>query len=177
VAVISCADDDLVFAHTQPGLSAVVHDQQRMGYEAAKLLHAILEKRPYSDAIELDPVLVAARGSTDWTAVEDPFCEQVLRHIRETVGESRKVSEIARTFHVSESTLIRRFRKHLGHSPVKEISRARLEAAKTLLLTTHNPLAEIALDCGFSGQPHFQREFKKATGMTPGQIRRQHGIG
>ncbi len=173
VAVVSCADDDAVFTQTRPSLSAVVHNQIEVGYEAAARLHALLEGKDGPLRTTIPPAYVASRGSTDWTVTGDPFCEQVLRYIRDHVGENLKVAELAGIFHVSERTLVRRFQSHLGRSPVKEIARARIEAAKILLFSTQKPLSEIALDCGFSGQPHFQREIKQATGMTPGELRRR----
>jgi AraC-like DNA-binding protein len=44
--------------------------------------------------------------------------------------------------------------------------------ARTLLARTNTPLLDIALTCGFSDQSHFNRVFKKHTGVPPGQYRR-----
>jgi AraC-like DNA-binding protein len=44
----------------------------------------------------------------------------------------------------------------------------RLEQAKKMI-TAGTPLAEIAATAGFSDQSHFNRQFKKAYGMTPGR--------
>jgi AraC-like DNA-binding protein len=34
-------------------------------------------------------------------------------------------------------------------------------------------LAEIAVACGFADQSHFTAAFRKATGVTPGRVRRE----
>jgi AraC family transcriptional regulator len=39
------------------------------------------------------------------------------------------------------------------------------------LITTDEPLAGIALAAGFSDQSHFNRTFKRRTGMTPATFR------
>ena len=41
------------------------------------------------------------------------------------------------------------------------------------MLTTHT-FQEIAYGCGFSSQAHFSKFFKKLTGMTPSDFRRQN---
>jgi AraC family transcriptional regulator len=38
------------------------------------------------------------------------------------------------------------------------------------------PLAEIALDCGFSEQSHFTRTFTRMVGTSPGEWRRQRRL-
>jgi len=39
---------------------------------------------------------------------------------------------------------------------------------------TDKPLAEIALDCGLTDQPHLTRLFRRVVGMSPGAWRRWH---
>jgi AraC family transcriptional regulator len=40
------------------------------------------------------------------------------------------------------------------------------------MLMQHEPIAEIALACGFSHQEHLTRIFRRMTGVTPGSYRR-----
>jgi len=62
--------------------------------------------------------------------------------------------------------LARDFRKILGTSPYRFVILRRLEHAQNLLLK-NKPLADIALECAFSDQSHFTRQFKQAFGFTP----------
>jgi AraC family transcriptional regulator len=49
----------------------------------------------------------------------------------------------------------------------------RLDKAMAELTAGKLPLAQIALRAGFSSQASFTRAFSRATGMTPGEFRRQ----
>jgi len=44
-----------------------------------------------------------------------------------------------------------------------------------LLAAGKRPLSDIALSCQFSSQASFNRAFRRATGMTPGEYRRLGG--
>ncbi len=48
---------------------------------------------------------------------------------------------------------------------------ARAEAAADLLMNTEHPLGIVGFACGFADQPHFTREFRRRTAMTPAAYR------
>ncbi len=50
----------------------------------------------------------------------------------------------------------------------------RVERAK-LLLSGDDMLVDISNALGFSNQSHFSAVFRKATGMSPGKYRKEHG--
>ena len=64
--------------------------------------------------------------------------------------------------------LSRHFRAAFSTSPHRFRVMRRLEQAKKMM-AVGTPLAEIAAAAGFSDQSHFNRQFKKAYGMTPGR--------
>jgi len=49
-----------------------------------------------------------------------------------------------------------------------------LERAKHLLLQDQQSISEIALATGFSDQSHFSKQFKRLTGITPGDLFNNH---
>lgn len=53
----------------------------------------------------------------------------------------------------------------------RSIEPSRIEVAKRLLVETVDPIAEIAVRCGFYDQPHFTRVFGREVGTTPGRFR------
>jgi AraC-like DNA-binding protein len=79
-------------------------------------------------------------------------------------------SQIARRLGMSVRTLHRRLAED-GQSFQSLVSRARREAAETLLRADDHSLAEIAFLTGFSDQSAFTRAFKRWTGMTPAAFR------
>jgi len=58
------------------------------------------------------------------------------------------------------------------HIPMQKfITRLRLIRARSLLFDTSLPVANIAIEAGFSSQSQFYEHFRKAYGMTPNQMR------
>ena len=58
-------------------------------------------------------------------------------------------------------------------NPNRYITQLRIKAAKAALAYSDTPLAQIAVDCGFSSPPYFTVRFQKETGITPLQYRKQ----
>jgi AraC-like DNA-binding protein len=97
---------------------------------------------------------------------------RVLDYIDGNLGSRLTISELARLVALSESHFSRAFRRALGSPPVAFIALRRIERAKHMMRSTLQPLCTIALACGFSDQPHFNRSFRRWVGMSPGSWRR-----
>jgi len=98
-----------------------------------------------------------------------------LRRIEEMLchGEPRtiRVTELAREAGVHAAHLAREFRKRSGRSLGGFLLQRRLEWAARQLGDTERPIAEIALQAGFSDQSHFTRRFREYAGATPRRFR------
>jgi len=66
------------------------------------------------------------------------------------------------------------FKDRVGCSPTNYILRKRIQHARMLLSETKLNNAFIALECGFSNDAQFCSLFKRETGTTPGEYRRQN---
>ena len=66
--------------------------------------------------------------------------------------------------------LVRVFRQEVGLSPHAYFEQARIHRARRLLKEAM-PIADVALELGFTDQSHLHRHFKKLTGVTPGAYR------
>lgn len=77
------------------------------------------------------------------------------------------VTALAEACGLSRSYFSRRFKESTQVSPQQWLREQRLRKSKELLETSTMMLAEIALECGFSDQPHFCRAFMKSEGLTP----------
>jgi AraC family transcriptional regulator len=56
--------------------------------------------------------------------------------------------------------------------PHRWMMKRRIERAQKLLLSTRNPVADIALDCGFHDQSHLTHVFTRLVGVSPAAWRR-----
>lgn len=81
------------------------------------------------------------------------------------------LEEIARYVGMSQTSFCAFFKKHFGMSFVNYLNRTRLEAAKEMLKETSLSISEIAFRSGFNSIPYFNRVFRNASGMSPGEYR------
>jgi AraC family transcriptional regulator len=93
--------------------------------------------------------------------------------LRSGLARGVSLDAVARGCNMSVSQFGRTFKKTTGLTPHRWLVQRRVERAKDLLLRSMLPLAEIALDCGFSEQSHFTRTFTRMVGTSPGEWRRQ----
>ncbi|WP_229119119.1 helix-turn-helix domain-containing protein [Enemella evansiae] len=88
----------------------------------------------------------------------------------------RSVGELGEVFGLGERTLQRLLGRRIGLSPLWLIRRHRLHEAADRLGQGIGSLAEVATELGYADQAHFSRDFKTATGWTPGEFARlRHG--
>ena len=73
-------------------------------------------------------------------------------------------------------TLLRRFRKATGHTPLEYVQRLRVEMAKRLLETTDRTVDDLACAVGYADPASFRRLFKTHTGLAPGAYRRRFSL-
>ncbi len=74
---------------------------------------------------------------------------------------------LANECNLSESTFLRYFNKLMNMTPAVYIAKHRIAHAKILLERGNLSITEIAQETGFFDSSHFNRTFKKITGVTP----------
>jgi AraC family transcriptional regulator len=84
------------------------------------------------------------------------------------------LSALADAGGLSATWFVRRFRLTTGLPPHQYALRRRVMHAQRLLSETDLSIAAIAFDCGFAHQEHLTRAFRKFSGTTPANYRRQH---
>jgi LacI family transcriptional regulator len=176
IAIIGVNNDDLLCESAWPPISSVEVDFSRMGYLAAKTLDRLLsgEKLGADEhRVELPPIRVHQRMSTDVLASELPDVANAIRYIRQHACDPCTVDDVLREVPVTRRTLERQFAQQLGRSPYDEIAKVRVETARRLLLQPDMPIPTIAERCGYSAVQSFNRAFLQRAGITPAAFRRQ----
>jgi AraC family transcriptional regulator len=92
--------------------------------------------------------------------------------IREKLDGNIRLSQLARECGLSVSHFTRAFRRSFGVSPYRWLLERRIDYAKALLVTSDLPIANIALQSGFSDQAAFTRAFGRIVGNSPGRWKR-----
>lgn len=176
VSVVGVDDDDVVCELSNPPLTSVVPNVEAIGYEAARLLDAMLQGQPPpAQPVLIAPVAIETRNSSDATVGGDPALTKAVQFIRRELGSGINVEDVLEQVSVSRSTLERQFLDHLDCTPHEFILRCRIDRVKQLLLDTEYPLMKIAGMCGFSRVSHMITLFRQRTGMTPTRFRRTSG--
>jgi len=174
VAVIGVDDEEEVCELCDPPLSSIIPNAELVGYKAAELLDRLMTgAEAGADHLEVPPLGVATRQSTDVLAIDDPDVAAAVRYIREHACRGAVVDDILDHVPVSRSILERRFRKSLDCSPQALIRRTQLKRVKQLLVDTDFPLARISEMSGFKHHEHMCAVFKREVGDSPGAYRRK----
>ena len=84
------------------------------------------------------------------------------------------VADLGAHVRLSEAHFARAFKRTFGKTPHAFVIRRRVELAAQYMLQTEAPLSDIAVQCGFTDQPHLCKHFRQATGHTPAAWRREH---
>lgn len=178
IAVIGSGNDEELCRLSNPPLTSVAYDIERVGFEAAQLLHQFLQgdKKKKMSQLLIPPVGIVTRKSTDITAISDQFIASTVRHIREHACSGLTVNEILSEFRISRSAFYGRFEKAMARSPHDEILRVKLERAKNLLTQTDLAIERIAEMSGFNNTEYLYVAFKRSVGITPRHYRVQHGV-
>jgi len=96
----------------------------------------------------------------------DPVSLQASRLIEHSDGQI-SIARLASHFDLSESALLRRFRKNVGISPRGFATIARLRHVLRAA-AAESDLTSLAMAAGYFDQAHFIHDFKSMTGQTPG---------
>jgi LacI family transcriptional regulator len=171
-AVIGVDDDAVLCNLCHPPLSSIVPNAERVGYEAAALLDAMMNgQSPPAEPMLVPPVGVTTRQSSDVLAIDDRTVAAALRFIRERACAGCSMKDLLRHIPMSRSLLERRFRQHLGRSPQAEIRAVQLKRVRQLLAESDLSLDQIAPLAGYAHPEYMSVVFKRETGQTPGQYR------
>jgi AraC-like DNA-binding protein len=82
--------------------------------------------------------------------------------------EDIALQDICAASQLSRSYLIRAFKQRYGMTPHAFLLNQRVQRAQGLL-KKGRAIVDVAADCGFADQAHFQRVFKRHVAITPGQ--------
>lgn len=94
--------------------------------------------------------------------------------LRSRLSQQVSIAEVASLCGLSTCYFIKAFTETVGVAPYSWLIAQRIERA-CLLIRRDQPLAQVALECGFTDQSHFTKAFARQIGMTPARWR-QHSM-
>lgn len=116
-----------------------------------------------SQAPYVDADLLPAAGAD--------FAAQVRRFLDQHQRDRYDLTRLAEHLHVSTRTLLRRYKRETGESPLVHLQRRRMQRAKHLLETTDRTAREIHREVGYRDPGTFTELFIRHHGVGPGDYR------
>jgi AraC-like DNA-binding protein len=95
--------------------------------------------------------------------------DYLMTHYREEI-DLKKLAELVS---MAEGSLCRFFKMHVGTSIFDYLNQIKVEFACKLLMDQELTIVDACLDSGFNNLSHFNKQFRKNTGVTPTEYRKR----
>ena len=99
---------------------------------------------------------------------------QLEQTLRQNLSHQWTVEEMAAVVGMGTTLFNEKVKTYSGFSPINYLINIRISEAIKLLKKKDTSLTDIALDIGFYSSQHFSTTFKKLTGYTPSEFRKNH---
>ncbi|WP_218574481.1 AraC family transcriptional regulator [Halopseudomonas laoshanensis] len=131
-------------------------------------LSTLLEKQ--SEAVEyLSALMLDLAGQQARSFTKAPgILRELAAYLDDNAAEEISLDALCERSGYSPGHLIRAFKQYFGLTPHAYLINRRIQLGQ-LELKVGRPIAEAALNAGFTDQPHFQRTFKRLVAATPRQ--------
>lgn len=98
---------------------------------------------------------------------------RVQLFVEANLGRTIHLHDLAARAALSPYHFARAFKTSAGMTPRTYVEQRRVEQAKKLLTESSQSLAQVAMEVGFGTQSRLTSTFKRRTGFTPGEYRRE----
>lgn len=177
IAVLGVDNDEILCNMSDPPLSSIVLDVENGGYQAARLLHQIINNKDLPQFnIVINPIRIERRKSTEGYAINDPVVLATIRMIEDDNNRQIAIKEILDHVHVSRRVLEKRFKHTVGESIYQYMLEYRISCFAEKLISCDQPVIEIAYDLGYEDYVNLSKAFKRIYKLTPTQYRTHYYI-
>ena len=111
-----------------------------------------------------------AESSADATLAIEACVSYINTHYAQIDG----ISNLAELCGLGETAFRKRFREHMGMSPVHYINAVKVERACRMLRSSEVTVGEVCEQLKFYDIAYFHKVFKRYTGKTPGEYSREY---
>lgn len=116
-------------------------------------------------------VRLQAAAQTRYTSRSRLLSDAAIDYLQRHMTEPFDAKHMEGTLHYRFDYIARCLKQHTGRSPLQYMHDIRIRKAQALLEKADLSVAEVAEQLGFDSANYFIRQFRKGTGMTPGQFR------
>lgn len=173
VAVIGVDNDEMICTHTNPPLTSIQPDHERMGFLAAQRLDAMMNgdclAKPEHHQIGVLRIVV--RESTSAVSNAGKLVQRALAFIRLNADKPIHTRDVVSFLNVSRRLADLRFGELQGASIGATIRSVKLEEAARRLRNTSDTVEDIANSLAFPKASRLREMFKRKYGMTMSEYR------
>ena len=115
--------------------------------------------------------------SNEYNTGKNKYILKAIRFIEDNYSRNITIADVCRKLIISESYLIKLFKKYTGYSFIEYLTYIRIKNACILLNNDDTKIYTAAEKVGYKDQRYFSALFKKYTGLTPKQFKeRQYTV-
>ncbi|MDU0353719.1 AraC family transcriptional regulator [Paraglaciecola aquimarina] len=156
--ILSRLTDNTIEAGGDSEQLLIKYDQQNKAIDIEEDANKLRELT-HSQAMEFSQIIAA---------IPNQRIERIKQYLCEHYQEDIDIEQLATTFNISRSYLMREFKKETQQTVNQFLTARRIEMAKELLKT--HSVTDTAFAVGFNNSNYFSTVFKKTTGSTPIQF-------
>ena len=145
------------------------YEEKKKGYEQcirAQLLHLLIYLSRRTAGVK--------RAEADYMSSSHKTISEIAGFINSHFDDEITLEELSGKFHISPHYISRIFKKFSGISFVDYLNNVRIKEAQKLMMSTKMNMQQICEAVGYKSYTHFAREYKKITGMSPLQYKKEN---
>lgn len=178
LAILGVDNDTIACSFAEIPISSIDPNSFEIGQAAARILAAMLTKRPvlkHHKTYYVRPGEITERASTEFMPIDPPWLGQVLMHIEKNMRRPIPASEIFSLAERSSTFVENVFKEKLGMPVQAYITSVKMREAKRLIADPTQRISEIGYACGFTSPQYFCRTFTATFGTNPKAYRARQG--
>ena len=153
-----------------------------------QLLTALPDRAPGEQLLGLIQALYTLATTTDVRPLSSLGFQPISRprdHVRiDTIcnyfnshyAQPMQLEVLAKQARMNPAALCRYFKRATGHTLTSYLNEIRISQASRLLIETQIPIVHVGSKVGYASHSHFNKQFNRIKGVSPGVFRKQYRI-
>ena len=178
-AILGTDNDMLLCTFSTPPLSSIDPNAYGVGYAAARLLQAAMDRPPRRKtrpSFRVNPGELYERTSTEHHPTTPAWFAEALVHIDRNLSRPIAPADVVAVTGKSSTAVEKRFRAAYGMSVGRYILALKMKEARRLLARGDLSVKEVSAKTGFNTQQYFCRAYRSYFGHPPSQRRQSSQV-
>ncbi|WP_178934410.1 XylR family transcriptional regulator [Oceaniferula marina] len=167
-AVVGVGDSSPFCQSARPPITSIHYPNERIGYQAAKLMHQMITAQAPGQDIMLPVGGITERESSNMLSFKDDSIAKAVSYIHKHAAKGPvNIADLSAQFGMSYTGFRQRFKKIMGHTAKEEIDNVRMNQIRSMLANSELHIQEIGYQMNFQTPEDLSRFFQRHQGMSP----------